>query len=111
MQPGKTHNYNYFKAIISSQKPTRLWVSRHKITHTHTCAHTQIFIQILSFVFFTVCVKGSVRLSGGTSSSEGTVEVCYNNSWGLIADFGWGKEDAIVVCNQLNNSKGTVYVL
>ena len=39
---------------------------------------------------------------GGVSAKEGTVEVCYYNIWGLVADSEWGIEEAKVVCRQLN---------
>jgi deleted-in-malignant-brain-tumors protein 1 len=46
------------------------------------------------------CSDGSVRLVGG-SSAQGTVEICYNNLWGLVDSFNWGLAEAQVVCNQL----------
>ena len=52
--------------------------------------------------FQTACLDGDVRLVGGSSSSEGTVQVCYLNGWGIISDEGWGTEEAQVVCRQLN---------
>ena len=55
------------------------------------------------------CKEGSVRLVGGDFNNEGTVEVCYNNLWGLISDIGWTDGDARVVCNNLGyNGKGTM---
>ena len=47
------------------------------------------------------CTNGAVRIINGSSSAEGTVEVCYYNTWGLVADGGWGSEEAQVVCRQL----------
>lgn len=32
---------------------------------------------------------------------EGTVELCFGNLWGLIAESGWGLKDAEVTCRQL----------
>ncbi len=40
-------------------------------------------------------------LYGGNDTTEGTVEVCFDNIWGLISLNGWTTSDAIVVCNQL----------
>ena len=48
------------------------------------------------------CIKNDVRLIGGGTSNEGTVEVCANNVWGLISDVGWDENDAKVICRQLN---------
>ena len=50
----------------------------------------------------TDCVEGEVRLVGGETDSEGTIEVCLNSVWGLITDAGWDQNDAHVVCRQLN---------
>ena len=47
------------------------------------------------------CSDGEVRLVGSEWSYEGTVEICFNNIWGLIADSGWSQPDAEVVCRQL----------
>ena len=38
---------------------------------------------------------------GGANESEGRVEICINNAWGTICDSGFTKEDAKVVCRQL----------
>ena len=34
-------------------------------------------------MFLTVCTDGAVRLSGGLTESEGTVEICSDNLGGL----------------------------
>ena len=49
----------------------------------------------------TGCTDGEVRLSGGSSETEGTVEVCHNRTWGMVSGLGWGEEDARVICRQL----------
>lgn len=48
------------------------------------------------------CTEGEVRLVGGSSDSEGTVEICHDKLWGLITDAGWDNKDARVICRQLN---------
>ena len=49
-----------------------------------------------------VCTTGSVRLLGiGSSSTQGRVEMCYNNQWGTVCDNLWDINEAIIVCKQL----------
>ena len=48
------------------------------------------------------CIDGNVRLVGGRSENEGRVEVCINNAWGTVCDSFWGREEASVICRQLD---------
>ena len=52
-----------------------------------------------------ICIPSAyaipVRLSNGTASSNGRVEINVNGRWGVICDFGWDIRDATVVCRQL----------
>ena len=50
------------------------------------------------------CDDGEIRLVGAADNStrlEGTVEVCIDQMWSLVADNGWDNLDAQVVCRQL----------
>ena len=46
------------------------------------------------------CKTGNLRLADGTSS-QGRVEICYQNMWGTICDDSWSELDARVVCRIL----------
>ena len=59
---------------------------------------------ILNLVYgstYSNCTDGQVRLFGGSTDYEGTVEICINNAWGTISPYGWGYEEAQTVCNAL----------
>ena len=43
---------------------------------------------------FTGCTDGDIRLTGGGSETEGTVEICHDQTWGMVSGLGWGEEDA-----------------
>ena len=47
------------------------------------------------------CTDGAVRLVGGQSNGEGTVEICYSRVWGSVCGDSWDRNDAAVVCQQL----------
>ena len=48
-----------------------------------------------------VCTDGDVRLSGSQTENKGTVEICLDNLWGLVAQSEWSTSDAAVTCRQL----------
>ena len=54
-----------------------------------------------SLAFDADCMNGTVRLIGGQSNAEGTVEICVDGVWGSVCDDSWGWDDAAVVCQQL----------
>ncbi len=49
----------------------------------------------------TSCSNDDVRIIGGPTALEGTVEICRNRVWGGICHSRWYNRDANVVCSQL----------
>ena len=52
------------------------------------------------------CSDGELRLVGSSDdmqagTREGRVEICINNAWGRVCDTLFEREDAAVVCGQL----------
>ena len=50
---------------------------------------------------FIGCTEGDVHLVGGAHKYQGTVEICLDHSWCLVAQQDWDNVDAIVVCREL----------
>ena len=58
------------------------------------------------------CFDGEIKLVGGTSDSEGRVEVCLNGQWGTVCHDFWGSVDAQVACRQLGfSTTGMLYFI
>ena len=59
-------------------------------------------------VYYTACVDGDMLLYNGSLLSpnltEGTVLVCYNNTYGTVCDDFWDELEAKVVCQNLGYS-------
>ena len=55
--------------------------------------------------FTVTCPSGAIRLIGGSTPTQGRVEVCLNSAWGTVCDDGWTDVDASVACRQLGYSR------
>ena len=48
------------------------------------------------------CTDGDLRLVGGQTENQGSVQICYNNAWTyLCSGWWWSTDEANVVCRQL----------
>lgn len=61
-----------------------------------------IYLFINLFIILILdCADGDVKLVGGYGAYEGSVQFCFENVWGLVAQSGWNLADAQVICRQL----------
>ena len=98
---------------------TRLYDCQHTGIGTHNCSHLEYagvrcpckqlcvcfsstpFLSPLTYISLALCQDGDIRLRDGRNSTEGRVEICFNNQWGTVCDDSWDAADAAVVCTQL----------
>ena len=73
----------------------------HSLTHTHTHIHTHTHTA--------TCMDGDVKLVGGTSDSDGRLEVCFDQRWTTVDGYGWTDSDTKVACRQLGLSTSGIH--
>ena len=64
----------------------------------------QLYSYLLSYITVE-CNNGEIRLVGGESSSEGRLEICYNDIWTPVCVTYFDDEEAAVACKQLGYTK------
>ena len=83
-------------------------VTRECITFSHKY---EVFFKYRTPVCITACSHGSIRLRGGSTSSNGRVEVCLNGDWGTVCHDRWSTVDSNVACRQLGFSNSGITFL
>ena len=69
--------------------------------------YTYVHLVVVHGSTYANCTDGQVRLFGGSTNYEGTVEICINHAWGTIHDEWihhkdrWRYQEAQTVCNAL----------
>ena len=53
--------------------------------------------------------SGEIRLSGGTTVSEGNVEIYLNGQWGRVCSDRMSSDEANVICRQLGYDSAVAY--
>ena len=71
------------------------------VSNNYIYTYIHYIVNLVHESTYSNCTDGQVRLFGGSTDYEGTVEICINNAWGTISDYGWGYEEAQTVCNAL----------
>ena len=65
----------------------------------------------MSYQTASECADGDIRLSRGsnTTTTEGHLEVCYDNEWGGVCADLWNRATAQVACRELGFASTGVY--
>ena len=58
-------------------------------------------IVMITMLVSTGCTNGAMRLAGGSHAPEGTVEVCCDQTWRVVASSHWTPRNSQVAYGQL----------
>uniref|UniRef100_A0A1X7VN53 Deleted in malignant brain tumors 1 protein n=1 Tax=Amphimedon queenslandica TaxID=400682 RepID=A0A1X7VN53_AMPQE len=100
--------------VYCNGNETSIWDCSYSVTNTVGSSCTQSTQATLKCQSITTqyvnCTDGDVRLVGGQTENQGSVQICYNNAWTyLCSGWYWGTTEANILCRQLGyNSYGSV---
>ena len=89
---------NTLELVYTTAAILNMQVSGVNVSNSVSVFFYTIFINVC---FLALCQDGDIRLRDGQNSTEGRVEICFNNQWGTVCDDSWDAADAAVVCTQL----------
>ena len=87
--------------VLEPTLPPMLPILLSLVTHTNDPTSITLYVISCSLHSDYCTVEGQVRLVGGSSLTEGRVEICSGGVWSTVCDSQWGTADAQVVCRQL----------
>lgn len=74
----------------------------HLVNCTHITNHNCFIFEVAGVICKDPCMyDGQLSLYGGSSNTEGRVEVCMNGQWGTVCDDQFENVDAAVICKTL----------
>ncbi len=81
--------------VYNGEQPTAVTVNCGMYTQINNC------ISIIYTIRAVDCTDGAMRLVGGSTVSEGRLEICHNGQWGTICNQGWTDRRAAQVRSRL----------
>ncbi|XP_060073519.1 deleted in malignant brain tumors 1 protein-like [Ylistrum balloti] len=82
--------------VVCHGNETNLAYCRHRLWGTTNCDHTEDVGVVCGQL-----QRPRIRLTNGSSTSQGRLEIFYNNTWGTVCDDSFDNDAAGVVCHML----------